>query len=588
MTFEIAFVLVLFGAAVVMMWLERVSPDVVALGLVVALVAGGVLTASEALGGFASDTIFVLACVMVLSRRLADSGIMSRLARRLVEGSEGHGRGTVMRLMAASAGLSTLFSNTSTTAVLQPAAVETAARAGYPPGRLLMPIAFASMLGGSATLIGTSTNLAASGTVARMGLEPFSLFEFLVPGAVVTAAGILFVGLLGGRLIPERKVTEDGSEDMAEFLAAFVLPEGSAAVGGTLADATGDLHGVRVLAVDTARGRRRPDPRRKLAAGDRLILAARSATIMKLAHDPRFAMGGTGGEGGPDPLPEERAGYAAAVALPGLRWIGGTLAAMRRDVGHDPSPVAIHRSGLSAPARPARMRIRTGDVLLLRGSAEGFARVAEEPGFYYRAARDAALPSRREGWYTLAALALALAAGAVGALPLAVALLAAVLALIAAGRFSMEDAYAMIEWRILILIGGMSSFGVAMLESGAGDWLAGALLEIAAPLGTAGVLVGLSVMTVVLTQPMSNAAAALTVLPVAIAMAGQMGVDPRPLAVIVTLSASLSFVTPLEPALLLVYGPGGYRLRDFIRAGLPLTALTVASVVILVPMLWPL
>ncbi|MDJ0820194.1 MAG: SLC13 family permease [Paracoccaceae bacterium] len=581
MSLEIAFLLALFVVAAVLLATERVAPEITALCLVVILAGTGIMSPEDAFAGFASEAIVVLASIMILSRRLSDSGAMSGLSARLA-GDRGTSPGMInARLMASSAGLSMVFSNTTTTAVMMPIAIGAARRVKADPGRFLMPMAFASIMGGSATLIGTSTNLAANGAITRMGLEPFSLFEFFVIGVAVTAAGVATVVVLGNRFAGSSAASKSAEEEEDPFLAGLIVAPGSAAAEMALSELALTDQGAEPLAVETDEGRVAPHPRRKLHEGDQIIVSATGTALAKLVSDPRFEVDGLPQDG---PVRET----ADAILLPGSRWIGLSVASMRRTLAPDVTVIGLRRAGYERPARIGLMRLRAGDILLLAGTPEGLARVDADVDLYMLRSAEALAPSRREGWVTLGVTLAAITVAALGLLPLSVSLLAAVLGLILAGRLDVRDAFAMVSWRILILIGGMSSFGLAMLQTGAADLIAEGLLVFIAPMGITAVLIALSLLTVVLTQPLSNAAAALTMLPIAVATAAGLGVDPRPLAVIVTLSASLSFIAPLEPALLLVYGKGHYRLRDFILAGAPLTMVSLALVLFLVPLIWPL
>lgn len=579
-TVEIAILLALFAVAAVLFATERIPPEVTALCLVLVLAGTGILTPQDAFAGFASEGIVVLVCVMILSRRLSQSWAMNILSARMAGGG-GTPTGVAARLMASTAGLSMIFSNTTTTAVMMPVAIGAATRTRTDPGRYLMPVAFASMMGGSATLIGTSTNLAANSAITRMGLEPFGPFEFFLVGLAVSAAGITVVLTFGHRFIAARDGAGMDEQQEDRFLAGLVIPPGSGAADTALSDLALRDIGVEPLAVNTAEGRADPHPRRKVREGDQIIARASGAALGRLVSDPRFDIDGLD-----DVTPARET--ADAILMPGSRWIGLSVAGMRRGLAPDVTVVGIRRLGYERAAQIGLMRLRAGDILRFMGTPEGLARVDADTEIHLLRQTEPAAPSRREGYFTLGALLVAVAIGAAGILPLSVALLAGVLGLVLAGRVTLRDAFAMVSWRILILIGGMSSFGLAMLQTGAADWLADGILRFVAPFGQVPVLVALSLLTVLLTQPLSNAAAALTMLPIAIATAHGLGVDPRPLAVIVTLSASLSFIAPLEPALLLVYGKGNYRLIDFVIAGIPLTAVSIAIVLFLVPLLWPL
>lgn len=586
MTPQIAFILILLVVALVVLATEILPIEHVALSLTAVLAASGILSAQAAFQGFASETVVMLACVMVLSRRLTESGLLARLSTRLRRGDNPRPRSTGAWLMVVSAGLSSVVTNTSTTAVLIPVVLEIARRIKVHPGRFLMPVAFASMMGGSATLIGTSTNLAASGVLSRLGLPPFGVFEFALVGLTVSVAGIIMLTILGPWLLPANlPAVEDGSGDTRHFMATFKVPEGSPSIGRTLGELGLDTLAVTALAVSREGGRVAAHPRRKLLETDKIILQGQGDALIKITHDPRLGLDLD--------HPAQRVGtshhtLAEVILMPGTRWLGHSLNAARAGLGPDLRIVALHRSGQTAAALVGRMRLKTGDILLLEGPRDLVERLDRDPDLSLLMPPQPGPPTQREGIYTLAALLFAVMAGTTGVLPFSVALLLAVMALVLTGRFSLEDTFGMISWRILILIGGMSSFGVAMQVSGTASWLAAGVLHTLGDFGPLAVLLGLGLLTILLTQPMSNATAALTLLPVAIAVADQMGADPRPFAVMVTLSASLSFVAPFEPALLLVYGPGQYRLRDFLRAGVPVTLLSLGILLVMIPMLWPL
>jgi di/tricarboxylate transporter len=412
------------------------------------------------------------------------------------------------------------------------------------------------------------------------------VFEFALVGITVSIAGIAVLTVLGPWLLPGGPVESDMDLAGAKpFMATFVVPEVSKSVGQAVSALGLDALGVTALAVSREGGRVAAHPRRKLQVADQIILRGPPDALMKIPSDPHLGLDLDG--------PALRASpshyiLAEVILMPGARVLGQTLNAARASFGPDLRIAAMHRSGQRDAALIGRMRLKTGDILLVEGPRDRIAALDRDPDLSLLMPPQPKPPTRREGVYTLLALLFAVAAGTTGVLPFSVALLLAVLGLVLSGRFSLQDMFGMISWRILILIGGMSSFGVAMQMSGTASWLASTMLAVIGDFGPLVVLLGLGLLTILLTQPMSNAAAAMTVLPVAIEVAHQMGADPRPFVVMVTLSASLSFIAPFEPALLLVYGPGQYRLRDFLRAGVPVTAVSLGILLLMIPMLWPL
>ncbi len=586
MTIEIILVLSLLVLAMILLATELLPIELVALLLVVVLAATGVLEADLAFQGFASETVVMLACVMVLSHRLTASGLIARFTRALFARRKMTPRSTSASLMTVSALMSSFVTNTSTTAILIPAANDLARRTDTQPRRFLMPLAFASMMGGSATLIGTSTNLAASGVIERLGLEPFSTFEFVGPALVISLAGIAVLTLFGPLLLPDTRTSaEEAPEDQTRFMATLVVPEGSKSVGSAIGELDFASLSLEPLAVSRPGGRVGPHPRRKLQVADRIIVVGPRDAVLTAIRNPRLDLASD---------VAASADIAAktvvvdAVMMPGARWIGQTLKAMRLSLEPDLTIVALHRRGQEAPALIDRMRLKVGDVLLISGPHDRIATLKDGTELSILGTQHPFPPTQIEGTWTLMGLLLAIVLATTGVLPLSVGLLLAVLMLVLAGRMTLQDSFAMINWRILILIGGMSSFGLAMLSSGAATWLANGLLAVLGGYGPHVLLLGLGLLTILLTQPMSNAAAALALLPVAIEMAALVGADPQPFVVMVTLSASLSFIAPFEPALLLVYGPGQYSFRDFPRAGAPLTVMSLVLLMVLVPVFWPL
>lgn len=588
MTVEIALVLILLAATLTVFAKEWLSVDAATLLLVVALVVSGVLTPAEAFAGFSSDAIIILACIFVLTGAVLKAGVMELLGRmldRLGRASEPRG---ALTLFGISASVSALISNTSATAVLMPASLEAARRAAISPSRVLMPLAYASILGGSCTLIGTSTNLAGSGMAERLGLEAFSLFEFAAIGIITAGAGILWLAFPGRLFLPERKPAGLAEEyGLREFLSTLLIPPESAALGRTISELAFDKQEIDPIAL--VRGERQLTPRafQILREGDELIVKGSRDALLKLKDDKRFVIEAE------TRLKERDVGrhdvkVAEAVLLPQSMLVGKTLKSIAFFRRFGAVVLAIHRRGTAYPFKIENIRLKVGDVLLLQGESDEIERLGGNQDLWALTELSEPVLSRRQGFFALAALGGAVAAGASGLVPLSIAMLCAVLAIVVSGCISMEEAYRFIDWRLLVLIGGMSSFGVAMTSTGAAEFLADAIVSLCLPFGVTASLAAFSVLTILLTQPLSNAAAALAVMPVAVAAAGAFDADPRSFAVLVTLSASLSFITPFEPACLLVYGPGKYRFMDFVRAGLPLTALCTTLLVLLVPVFWPL
>lgn len=587
MSFEIVFVLVLLVAAVVILATEWLAVDVVAVAMVVLLVLGGILTPADALRSFGSEFVFVLVSIFVLAGAITRTGLMD-LAGRLLERAAGRGEaGAVGVIMTLAASLSAFLSNTNVTAVLMPAVLGYARNVELPASRLLMPLAFGTMLGGAATLLGTSTNLAANALLPQLGLEPFSLFEFLPVGVAVSLAGIAWMVLAGRYLLPRH-----GAEDLTQqyrieqYLAELVVQPGSQIVGRALNEVKLREEGVTVLSLQRAGRRMLPVHEVGLHEGD--VLMVKAAREALLQAEERWGLHpGPSRHLGDAELGSRGARLREAVVMPRSDLEGRSLRQLRFRQRFGVTVLAIYRRGHSYPVRVRELPLRVGDVLLLRGTADRLGMLQAGGDLWLLGEVDHEPFRRFKGGVALAALLGALVAGGSGLLPLSIALLLAVLVVVLAGVVRPNEVYEMVEWPLVVLIGGMASVGAALQSSGAADLLAGWVAGSVAPLGVLPLMAAFALLTMALTQPLSNAAAALVMLPVAVATASQVGLDPRSLAVLVTCAASLSFVTPFEPACLLVYAPGKYRFRDFVIAGLPLSLIALAVLLAVVPVWWP-
>ncbi len=587
MTFEILLLLSLLLAATLFFALEWLPIDVVTLLLLVALILTGVLTPQQAFSGFANEIIVILASVFVISGALVKTGVMEWLGHALYRLAGRTESRVLAAVMGLSAALSAVISNTNSTAILMPATFELSKKSELSPSRLLMPLAYASILGGTCTLIGTSTNIASSGMLQKLGLRPYSLFEFTAVGSVVVAAGILYMATVGHRLLPRFPLSLSEQYEIQDYLSEILLPEGSKLAGRDISQSELTERGVNVVAV--VRGSRKifPGPLTRLAAGDLLLVQAARQQLLELRDSPDLQIA-TEIELDDSDLVAGDLRLAEAMLMPASSLVGRSLTDLRFRQRYGVAVLALYRRGHAVPSGLRDIPLKEGDVLLIQGPEERLQAVHRDPDLWLLG-EVAHLPfRRRKGAVILAALIGAVLLASLGLLPLSVALLLAGLTVVATRCITPQEVYDFIDWRLIVLIGGMTSVGLAMETTRAAELVAGLIVEGAERFGIYAVLATLAGLTMLLTQPLSNAAAALVVLPVALSTAVQLEVNPRTLAVLVTLSASLSFITPFEPACLLVYGPGKYRFSDFLKSGAILTAIAFALLLLLVPVLWPL
>ncbi len=587
---QIGLVLGLLVLALVLFSFEIFSIDLIALGAILVLMAAGVLSPEQAFASFGSEMIVLLASIFIIAGALQRTGVLDSLGLILYRHCGGSYRILLVSIVLVVAAVSAFMNNTVVTAVFVPVVLAVARRAKLPPSKLLMPVAFAAMLGGCCTLVGTSTNVAASAFLAQRGMAPFRLFEFLPVGLAVVLGGTLFFALLGPKFLPVRGTLELTRQyKVKEYLTELALRPGCPFVGKRL-----DECGIQQIADVTVLGIIRdggthlaPQAHDILLEGDLLLIKGEVEGIQKLRQAP-----------GVEPKPDASLGDSSLVSEnvrlvevmigPASRFLGRTLKEIdfRRRFGL--TAMALHRIGEDVTQKVGRIVLKVGDVLLVQGPEDRLDSLHATGNVLVLSDLSHFLFERKKGLYVICLFALSLILGGIGAVPLGPAVLAAAVLTVLFRAATSEEAYRMVDWRLLMLIGGMTGFGRAMVNTGTDRFLADLMLKATGHFGVHGVLAGFLVLTVALTQPLSNAAAALTVLPIAVATAEKMGVNPRTFAVVVTMAASLSFMTPMEPSCVLVYPPGRYRFADFVRVGGVLTLVTGFLILLLVPFFWPL
>jgi di/tricarboxylate transporter len=590
MTLPIFLVLALLVTVAICFSLEKISVDVVTLLLLCALVLLRLLPIREAFAGFSSDIVIVLAALFVLSGALIKTGVMENFGSAISRIAGTSRTRVLLVLMPATACIAAFLHNTTTTAVFLPAVLGLCKKSRLSPSQVLIPFAYASMMGGTCTLLASSTTIAASGYMESAGLRPIGLFEFLPFGLAVVGTGILYMVAIGARFLPRRaEGSLTDSYHVREYLSEVVVTGRSPLAGRTLRELRLSAMGLTVLAIHRGDQTLYSGPGVSLAAGDLLIVKASREALLEVKQTegmeivPDLQLGDQDLVGGTVKIAE-------AIVMPQSLLIGRTLRELNFRHRYGLTVIAVHRRGHAFPTKIGRLSLSVGDVLLLQGDAERFADLGNSLDVWVLEQTEHYAGARRSRQRLLAVGLFAVAVGAagIGALPLAIAFLLAALAAILLKLISAEEAYKSIHWRLIILIAGMTSFGAAMKSSGAAAYLANLIVHWGAPLGVPYILLGFAVLTMLLSQPMSNAAAALVVLPVALSTAAALHVQPRTFGIVVTLAASISYITPFEPSCLLVYGPGKYRFRDFLIAGAPLSLLLLGVLILLAPLLWPL
>lgn len=591
MTIEIALLLAIVGAALVLFSFEWVPADVAALGILLALILTGLLPAQQAFAGFGSETVLMLLGLLILTAALVETGVVELAGRTILRRAQAGPNQTLLIVMLAGLGLSSFISNTAATAFLLPVVAGVASKLRVSASRFLMPLAFASILASSVTLIATSTNIVVSGIMVQQRLAPLGVFELTPVGLPIALVGLGYMLILGQRLMPAQPFTQALTEEfnLKPYVAEFRLLADSPLTGKTLAQSgLGRNLGVTVLAI--MRGEVRilaPGGDLRLTEGDTLLVEGPRDAIVKLQAAQGIEVQAESRLSDKD-LQAGNTRLVEAIVLPGSPFAGRTLQGLRLREQYGIQILAVNRISGIAYSRLNELRLRVGDVVLLQGPQDELNALQSNNAFRVLGVVEVKHVRPRRTRIAIAIFVAALLLGASGILSLPVAVLLGALAAFLTRVITPEEAYRRVEWRALILIACMLGLGAALERTGAASFLAQQIVRLAGSAHPAWLLAGFFGLTVLLTQPMSNQAAAAVVLPIALQTALQAGLNPRSFAIMIAVAASCSYLTPLEPACLLVYGPGRYTFRDFVKVGAPLTLLIFGIALVIVPRVWPL
>ena len=603
MTLEQGLIFVILVASMGLFIWGRWRHDVVALGALLACVIVGLVPEREAFAGFGHPAVITVACVLVLSHGLQRTGAVSRLAQRLLPSGAG-----VLLSIAALTGLGALLSafmnNVGALALLMPIALQIAARLELPPGRVLMPLAFGTILGGMTTLIGTPPNLIVSSFRAQHGSGPFAMFDFSPVGVAVALAGVLFITLLGWRLVPKREVGNAASFDTGHYLTEARVKEGGKAQGKTLREIEQLLDEADAQVVAMVRNKLRltaPNPRRVLQADDVLVIEAdpeelgevlgQLDLLLEAEREAKEAEQKEDKEGENEKKAsndEDRA-MQELLVKPDSSLIGRSASSTRLRSRYSINLLAISRQSHRSIKRLRSTLIQSGDVLLMQGSAEDIGEFASDYDCVPLAARAINIPDPRQANLALGIMLLAIAAAAFGLLSAAIAFASGVLAYMLLRLVPLRAVYESIDWPVIVLLGALIPVAGAMSATGAADLLARLLMENLAQGNAIITLTLLLVVTMTLSDFMNNAATAAVMCPIALSAASQLGVSPDSLLMAVAIGASCSFLTPIgHQNNTLILSPGGFRFGDYWRLGLPLEILVVLISVPMLLWIWPL
>ncbi|MBX3334773.1 MAG: sodium-coupled transporter [Nitrospira sp.] len=591
MTVEMVLVLIVVLSAVILFITEKVPLDLVALTIIATLMLSRIITLEEGLSGFSNPATVTVGAMLVLSAGLFKSGAVNILGAGLHRLSRFGSRIMTLTMMTCIGAISAFINNTAAVAMLLPVVMDTARNMRMAPSKLLMPLSFASMFGGVCTLIGSSTNILVSSIAERYGQPGLGMFEMTQLGLVFFFGGTVYMLVIGSRLIPDRRMEDDLTQRfaMGEYLTEIVLLPQAKSVGRTIADAPlGKDIDLEILEVRRHAGRLQfPGPHTMLQADDILLVRCNAAQITRLQEREGITLKSEMQWRDKD-LESDETRLMEAVVAPYSVLDGRSVRGIRFKDNFGATVLAIRHHGELVHENLNARILRGGDMLLLKVRTDSFKRLRDSPAFIMLSDVGLSTFRTKKLLTALAIIAAVVGAAALNVVPIVISAISGCALLILTGCLTMEEAYQAVEWKIIFLLAGVLTLGVALEKTGTALLLSKWLIATVGLWGPIALVSVFYLITSLLTEAMSNNATAALLTPIAIAAAQSLEVDPRPFLMAITFAASASFMTPVGyQTNTLIYGPGQYTFTDFLRVGAPLNILFWVLATIFIPVFWP-
>jgi len=564
--------------------------DLIAFGALIVAIVIGVVPQESAFEGFGHHATVIIALVLIVSRGLSNSGAIELIARFVIDA----GRSLFMHISIMSgvaALLSALMNNVAALALLMPIDMQAAAKAKRSPSMSLMPLSFASILGGMITLIGTPPNIIiASYREVAVG-EPFGMFDFSPVGLVVALVGVVFIALVGWRMIPVSSSDTapiDALMNVKDYVAEVKVGESSTAIGQKIRDLDEEAGDQDVSVIGLVRGgRRHPGSGRHevIREGDLLVIKAGADAIDQFVGSLKLEYVGSENQSG---LVGDDVSLMEIVVPEDARIAGRSAYGVRLLYRHGVTLLGVSRQGRTVRERLRNLRIKPGDVLLLLGETERLNDVANWLGGLPLQARDLQVVKRNKAWIAVASFALAIGAATAGLIHLPEALALVAMVMVGSNIVPLREIYTSIEWPVIVLLGSMIPIGTALEASGGTALIASHIVGLAEGYGPTVVLTLLMIVTMTLSDVLNNTATTVIAAPIAIDIASRLGVNPDPFLMAVAVAASCAFLTPIgHKNNTLIMGPGGYGFGDYWRMGAPLELIVIGVSIPMILLVWP-
>jgi di/tricarboxylate transporter len=591
MTQENILVLVILTIAVILFISDRLRVDLVAMLVLITLKITGLVTVEEAFSGFASPAVITVWSVYIVSGALFRTGVADILANFMIR-MAGHNYLRLLLVIMVTVGImSSFMNNIGAVAILLPAVVSVGRKINVAPSKLLIPMAFTSLLGGNMTLIGTPPNILATSIMQTYGgIEPFGFFDFVPMGFIVLIVGIIYFLVVGNRLLPEHKPGEQLSDSyhIREYLSEVRIGETSTLVGKTLVESKlGRRYNLNVLNIHRCENNLLvPSQDPCLEIGDILLVQGKSQDILKAGEE--LALEGYL-EWDDDDLYQENQALVEVTLSQGSSMEGQTLKQANFRARFGLTVLAIQHRGRSISSNLADVPLQFGDALLIQGPTDKVAILRRDEEFLILETPPIELKRTRKAPLAVLILASVIILASLRILDVSTGMLIGAVLMILTGALNMDEAYQAIEWKSVFLIAGMLPMGIAMQNSGTALFLAQKIIQLVGGWGTVAVLMGVFLLTAMITEVMSNAAAAVLLTPIAIDAARNIGANPQTFVMVVVIAAATSFLMPIgHQANVLIFGPGGYKFSDYFKVGFWLTVIIFFVVLIFLPIIWPL
>ncbi|MBM4761863.1 SLC13 family permease [Bacillus sp. B15-48] len=589
MTFEIGFVLFVVIGMLICLLKEVARPDFIVFCALAVLLLTGILSPSDALRGFSNEGMLTVALLFIVAGAVKQSGILNQVVKRAL-GSGANERKSLLQLMLPTSALSAFLNNTPIVVMFTPIVRKWCKERKISPSKFLIPLSYATIFGGTLTLIGTSTNLVIHGFMLEHGMSGFSMFQLAIVSLPAGLLGIFYMVTIGYKRLPARRTSEEAfDESSREFLSEAVVEPNSVLAGKTIEEAgLRSLQGLYLIEIVRNGERTAPVASyKKLKENDRLIFTGMLSTIVELQNIKGLRVE-TGTTINLDGLQNGSASLVEAIVSHQSPLIQKTAKESRFRSKYDAGIVAVHRNDERINSKVGDIKLKAGDTLLLLANKDFTNRWCNSKDFYLISQiEDPEIIDSRKSMIVVVTIVIMILLAAFNVLSMFKAAMLAVIALFLTRAVSFEAAKKYIQFDVLLLISCAIGIGIALDQTGAAGLIANYFVQITKGAGVIGAIIVVHALTTIFTEIITNNAAAVLMFPVSLAIANQLAVDPMAFFVTIAIAASASFATPIGyQANLIVYGPGGYRFSDYLKVGIPLNILYLIVTAIIVYFVW--